>query len=118
MNKRLFAALQRCQNIKPQTLEEFLGDLIDQAPDQLAHLPGTPATVQAAQFTYYATTSAMLTEALRRKTTDAQKIADLVWRLSQRKEQSDNQSPSPRQNIRQPECPCHDSSIPCLATAG
>ena len=69
MNKTLVAALKRCRDITPTTLDEFLGPLLDRDPDDLARLPGTPGTVLAAQFTCYAKSSASLSEVLRRQTT-------------------------------------------------
>ena len=81
MNKTLAAALKRCRDITPTTLDEFLGPLLDRDPDDLARLPGTPGTVLAAQFTCYAKSSASLSEVLRRQTEEAGKLTDALWRI-------------------------------------
>jgi len=81
MNKILTAALKRCCDITPTTLDEFLGPLLDRDPEDLARLPGTPGTVLAAQFTCYAKSSASLSEVLRRQTEEAGKLTDALWRI-------------------------------------
>jgi hypothetical protein len=81
MNPDLERALERCPPVSPQTLEEFLGGLLDEEPERLARLPGTPATVLAAQFTYYAKTSVQLAETLRRDLAASRQLDDTIRRL-------------------------------------
>ena len=80
--KRILAlALERCPAVKPTTLEQFLGGLLDETPEDLAKLPGTPATVLSAQFVCYAKSSASLAEVLRRQSGASQQLTDAAWRI-------------------------------------
>lgn len=82
-------ALQRCPPLEIQTLEGFLGNLLDQNLDELARL-GQPGLVMAAQFTHYARSSVSLAECQRRNRTQADKLQDAVTRLP------DVHAPKPR----------------------
>jgi hypothetical protein len=114
MNKTLVAALKRCRDITPTTLDEFLGPLLDRDPDDLARLPGTPGTVLAAQFTCYAKSSASLSEVLRRQAEEAGKLADAIWRIPAPKQ-------TPSRNNQTEETNRDPDSLPdqkqCLACA-
>lgn len=81
MNKVLAVAIERCPAIAPKTLEQFLGGLLDEEPRQLARLPGTPATVLAAQFTCYAKSSADIAEVMRRQDSAVQQLTNAIWRI-------------------------------------
>ena len=81
MNSDLQRALDRCPPVTPQTIEDFLGGLLDEEPHCLARLPGTPATVLAAQFTYYAKTSTLLAETLRRDQAASRQLDNIIRRL-------------------------------------
>lgn len=70
-------AVDLCVEVPVQTLEDFLGNLLDEDLETLAQMPGTPGQVLANQFTYYVRSSVPLSEALRRDTKNAQKLLDI-----------------------------------------
>lgn len=74
-------ALKRCPPLTTQSLEGFLGGLLEMDLQQLAQLPGSPGQVLAAQFTCYARSSASLEEELRRSPEAFQFMADALRRL-------------------------------------
>lgn len=75
-------ALQRCPELTTQTLDGFLGGLLEMDLEQLAQLPGSPGQVLAAQFTCYARSSVvLLEEELLRKPAVFQSLADALRRL-------------------------------------
>ena len=75
------AAFTRCPAVESKSLEDFLDPLLDEDLETLAQLPGTPGQVLASQFTYYAKSSVSLTEAFKRDTAQAERLADTVLRL-------------------------------------
>jgi hypothetical protein len=81
MNKTLARAIARCPAVKSLSLGQFLGGLLDEEPQDLAKLPGTPATVLSAQFTCYAKSSANLAEVLSRQNDASRQLIDAVWRI-------------------------------------
>lgn len=74
-------ALKRCPALSTQSLDKFLGGLLDMDLQQLAQLPGSPGQVLAAQFSCYARSSVTLEEEMRRKTDAFQFLADALRRL-------------------------------------
>jgi hypothetical protein len=78
---QIWAAVERCEQIRPVAVGEFLGGLLDQDPEQLAQLPGTPAMVLSAQFCSYLKSSVQLSDVLRRGPS-AQQVIDAVWRAT------------------------------------
>lgn len=74
-------ALKRCPALSTQSLEGFLGGLLEMDLQQLAQLPGSPGQVLAAQFACYARSSVPLEEELRRRTDAFQFLADALRRL-------------------------------------
>ena len=70
-------AVDRCAAVPVQSLEEFLGSLLDEDLEMLAQMPGTPGQVLANQFCYYVRSSVPLSEALRRDSKNAQKLLDI-----------------------------------------
>jgi len=115
MNKTLVAALKRCCDITPTTLDEFLGPLLDRDPDDLARLPGTPGTVLAAQFTCYAKSSASLSEVLRRQTEETNKLADALWRIPAPKETPPRNNPTEEANRDPDSLPDQKQCLACAA---
>ena len=79
--KLILDALSRCEDPNTRSLEDFLGNLLDEEMDALAQLPGTPGQVMAAQFTHYARSSVHLTECLRRGQAENNRCIALVMRL-------------------------------------
>ena len=113
MNELLKMALANCPNPEVRTLEEFLGGLLDRDPDQLARLPGTPSTVLAAQFTYFAKSSVTLSEELRRDKKNTKKLTDHIWRLDHKdSEQADRNSQDSNTNTPPDEETSHDTHLP------
>ena len=120
VNKLLTVALLRCHEIKPSSLAQFLGALLDEEPGQLARLPGAPGTVPAAQFTCYAKQSVDLQEVLARDSQNARRLADMIWHLGKPQAQpSDNPTTVQAQSQRQAEdATCDPHSYPdCKRTA-
>lgn len=74
-------ALKRCPPLATQSLDAFLGGLLEMDLQQLAQLPGSPGQVLAAQFTYYARSSVSLEEELRRRSEAFLILADAMRRL-------------------------------------
>lgn len=74
-------ALKRCPPLTTQSLDMFLGGLLEMDLQQLAQLPGSPGQVLAAQFTCYARSSVPLEEELRRRPEAFQFLADALRRL-------------------------------------
>lgn len=74
-------ALRRCPPLTTQSLDAFLGGLLEMDLQQLAQLPGAPGQVLAAQFTCYARSSVALEEELRRRSDAFQFLADALRRL-------------------------------------
>ena len=74
-------AILRCRLLGAVSLEEFLDSLLDEDPDVLARMPGTPGEVLAAQFTYYARQSVSLRESQRRSTDATERIVQRLIRL-------------------------------------
>lgn len=74
-------ALSRCLPLGAVGLEEFLNTLLDEDPDVLARMPGTPGEVLAAQFTYYARQSVTLKESVRRTAEPAGRLVQRVMRI-------------------------------------
>jgi hypothetical protein len=71
-------ALACCPPLQTVTLEEFLDTLLDEEPEVLARMPGTPGEVLAAQFTCYARQSVPLRECLRRAAEPASRLVQRV----------------------------------------
>ena len=115
MNKTLTAALKRCRDITPTTLDEFLGPLLDRDPDDLARLPGTPGTVLAAQFTCYAKSSASLSEVLRRQTEEAGKLTDALWRIPAPKQTQPQNNQTEEANRDSDSLPDQKQCLACAA---
>ena len=100
VNPTVVIALARCTPLKPTSLASFLGALLEADTDQLAHMPGTPGTVLAAQFTCYAKQSVELQEALIRETRNSRRLTDLIWQASQPKNQANNEAqPGPNEEV-------------------
>lgn len=74
-------AMKRCPAQSTQSLDAFLGGLLEMDLQQLAQLPGSPGQVLAAQFTCYARSSVRLEEELRRRTDAFQFLTDALRRL-------------------------------------
>lgn len=75
-------ALSRCQPLQAVSLEEFLDTLLDEDPDVLARMPGTPGEVLAAQFTHYARQSVSLRECSRRAAEPAGRLVQRMMRIN------------------------------------
>ena len=115
INKMLVLALKRCAPLKPTSLDSFLGALLEADTEQLAHMPGTPGTVLAAQFTCYAKQSVELQDALIRETKNSRRLNDLIWQAAQPKNQANTQA-QPRQQEEDSTCD-PNSSAHCKRTA-
>ena len=115
VNPTVALALARCTPLKPTSLASFLGALLEADTEQLAHMPGTPGTVLAAQFTCYAKQSVELHEALVRETRNSRRLTDLIWQASQPKNQATNEA-QPSQQEEVPTCD-PNSSAHCKRTA-
>lgn len=74
-------AMKRCPALSTQSLDAFLGGLLEMDLQQLAQLPGSPGQVLAAQFTCYARSSVALEEEFRRRNDAFQFLADALRRL-------------------------------------
>jgi len=74
-------AILRCRSLGAVSLEDFLDSLLDEDPEVLARMPGTPGEVLAAQFTYYARQSVSLRESQRRSTDATERIVQRLIRL-------------------------------------
>ena len=75
------AAFDRCQTITTHSIEDFLGNLLDEDLEILAGLPGTPGQVLASQFTHYVRSSVVLRENIRRQTEPSKRLVDAVLRI-------------------------------------
>lgn len=74
-------ALKRCPPLTTQTLEGFLGGLLEMDLEQLSQLPGSPGQVLAAQFCFYARSLACLEEEVRRRPGAFLALVDALRRL-------------------------------------
>ena len=92
VNPTVVLALARCTPLKPTSLASFLGALLEADTEQLAHMPGTPGTVLAAQFTCYAKQSVELQEALIRETRNSRRLTDLIWQAEPAQKPSQQRS--------------------------
>jgi len=115
MHKTILAALNRCRNITPTTLDDFLGPLLDRDPDDLARLPGTPGTVLAAQFTCYAKSSVSLSEVLRRQMEQAGKLTDALWRIPAPKQTQPQNNQTEEANRDPDSLPDQKQCLACAA---
>ena len=74
-------AFSRCTAVESNSLGDFLGTLLDEDLETLATMPGTPGQVMAAQFTFYAKSNGVLSEALHRENEGFSRLLEMVQRL-------------------------------------